>query len=67
MGDMTDWIIENGMMFDEEYEREFDDDFSIGKICKYCGKSGLQWKQINNKWRLYDLDNNLHCCLLKEK
>jgi hypothetical protein len=29
--------------------------------CKYCGKVGMEWKQVNGKWRLFD-SGTLHVC-----
>ena len=34
--------------------------------CKFCNKSGLIWKNIDGKWKLFDKSGGKHYCL-KEK
>jgi len=31
------------------------------KVCRCCGKNGLHWKQVNNKWLLHSSDG-IHKC-----
>ena len=31
------------------------------KICRCCGKGGLHWKQVENKWLLHNSDG-IHKC-----
>ena len=32
------------------------------KVCKFCGKDGLIWIQIGEKWRLAEESGMLHQC-----
>lgn len=32
------------------------------KVCKFCGKDGLTWIQIGEKWRLVEESGTLHAC-----
>ena len=32
------------------------------KTCRYCGKTGLHWKNTELGWRLADRDNTIQCC-----
>lgn len=32
------------------------------KKCRYCGKVGLQWKNVESGWRLAERDGTVHCC-----
>ncbi len=59
MGDMADWINDNGMLDELLYG-------SGGtKSCKYCGKGDLSWSNIGSRnhpiWRLCD-GNLVHNC-----
>lgn len=54
MGDMADWINDNSEL-DYLYEDR-------QKVCKFCGKGGLWWSQVEDKkWRLFGEDG-LHTC-----
>ena len=33
-------------------------------VCRCCGTGNLKWRQIENKWRLFD-NGELHDCLIK--
>ena len=60
MGDMADWILSNidYVPLEEEYERSIS-----WVICRYCGKTGLIWKYVKDRWRLYDYDREeIHKC-----
>lgn len=72
MGDMADWIIDNGydewMDFDPEtYGMPDFDDAQVFPgpkrfSCKYCHKTGLVWRQFENGWRLTNDDGSIHKC-----
>lgn len=32
------------------------------KVCKFCGKDGLTWIQIGERWRLAEESGTLHQC-----
>lgn len=34
------------------------------KTCKFCGMDGLHWLKLNELWRLHDVNNTVHQCLL---
>lgn len=64
MGDMADWIIENGeldVLYDEGDEM----------ACSYCGQCGLKWAMIAGRprsilnppvYRLVDENGKVHSC-----
>ena len=55
MGDMSDYI-------NESHEVEFICTGSIKyKTCKYCGKGGFIWKQVDGRWRLFK-GGKVHNC-----
>jgi hypothetical protein len=65
MGEIADWVNDDmsGWSLNNEYE------YIPGPIrykrCRYCGKSGLTWKNLGSKnspiWRLSD-KNGVHTC-----
>jgi len=60
MGDMADWVNDNGMIEDVLYGYE-------GTLkCKYCGKEGLSWYNLGSRgkpnWRLQEEDGTIHEC-----
>ena len=66
MGDMADWIIENGID-DCVYDLDLHDGFEMrSKRCKYCGKDGFVWINQGTKksprWRLMTKTGKLHSC-----
>ena len=56
MGEMADFITAN--LVEQSY-----DDFGgmRTKTCRYCGTTGLTWKNTNDGWRLFDGDE-IHVC-----
>jgi len=64
MGDIADWIIEEGEMADL-----WDNGYYRGITCKYCGKNGLRWENLGTqekpKWRLFN-SKGIHLCIKKE-
>jgi hypothetical protein len=30
--------------------------------CKYCGRTGLEWVELTQGWRLFDADGDMHQC-----
>jgi hypothetical protein len=30
--------------------------------CKYCGRGAMSWRQINGKWRMLDINDQVHVC-----
>lgn len=62
MGDMADFFLAH-----ELEARDRDDEgnpyppASWYKTCKHCGLGGLQWRQTDGKWRLYE-DSTMHSC-----
>ena len=52
------WAEEMG--YDAYDEGDFRD--PEGKRCNRCGEIGLSFDKINGKWKLVDLDGNLHRC-----
>jgi hypothetical protein len=64
MGDMADWVNDNGEIENLLYGPG-------GSIaCRYCGTSGLHWENIGTKlhpiWRLFDDQCVIHSCLNKK-
>jgi len=52
--------------FDSDIDVELDSGDkrkSIGVACKFCKAKGFHWSKHNGKWRLFDIDDNLHGCL----
>lgn len=31
-------------------------------VCKYCGRKGLAWVQVDGKWRLHEQFGGAHKC-----
>jgi hypothetical protein len=72
MGDIVDMLTEQMEMdcelyFDNlMYEEEMDSYIpwkprSILK-CRFCGRNPLNWKNIQGRWFLYEIDGNIHNC-----
>jgi hypothetical protein len=61
MGEMADWINDNGffamLMGEDILEPSL-------VMCRNCGEGNLHWdiSPDNNKWRLYDRNCKLHNC-----
>ena len=55
MGEMADLILDDLITYNHEYE------YDIGKTCKYCGKGGFIWKQVDGRWRLFK-GGKVHDC-----
>lgn len=57
MGEMADWHIDAwdcGDTYEDPYEGR--------TTCKYCGFDELFWEQIDEKWRLVDVEGVIHTC-----
>lgn len=69
MGDAADILMQLSDTLGD-YQGEYDDYWppecylKPRKIptCKFCEKSPLQWKQINNRWILHEIEGNIHIC-----
>lgn len=35
---------------------------NTAKCCKHCGANGLEWRNSDKGWRLYDINGNMHSC-----
>jgi len=46
--------------------RRSGDDCPSCNVCKYCGCDGLDWRNTERGWRLYDLRGNVHLCRTKK-
>lgn len=55
MGDMADWIIDNGID-----ELIYDNGGFVS--CKYCNEDYLHWENIDGKWRLANEKCVIHKC-----
>jgi hypothetical protein len=64
MGDMADYIIENGMMASWAGEDWSDED---GVTCRYCRRSGFEWVKTDKGWRLETPTGRAHTCKAYEK
>lgn len=68
MGEIADWLLEqmddvldiNGL-YDDCWPPEYYPHKKI-PICRYCGKTPLRWRKINEKWVLHEMDGNYHDC-----
>jgi len=54
MGDMADDLIDMIFLDDWAVDQEDNEDVE----CKYCGKTGLFWQQIGDKWVLFQERRN---------
>jgi len=32
------------------------------QTCPHCKTPGLKWRRVNNTWRLFEPDNDIHFC-----
>lgn len=32
------------------------------EVCPNCKIPGLKWRKVNNTWRLFESDNDIHFC-----
>jgi hypothetical protein len=39
------------------------DEFEMASTCKHCFVDGLQWKQLNGRWRLFYESGQPHTCI----
>jgi hypothetical protein len=39
-----------------------DDEQETEVTCKYCGRTGLEWVEVERGWRLFDADGDMHQC-----
>lgn len=73
MGEMADFTLDYSMFPDDNYWHGEDyDDAMEGpdcsrrltpmKVCKYCGTTSLHWENIDNRWRLFDIEGKMHQC-----
>jgi len=60
MGDVAD---DNYWDSDLEFKYFGKSNVTHLKICRYCGTKELHWEIKDDKWRLYDKDNNEHYCM----
>ena len=65
MGDMADWIIENGLCDDEEPLY----DYGGAKACRNCGEGGLHWENLGTRglpqWVLCKESGQMHDCKVR--
>jgi len=70
MGEYADYCINQIHDSYWDLEDEFDGPLSSSipisrdrdnKVCRCCGKNGLHWKQVDNKWLLHN-DKGIHEC-----
>lgn len=63
MGDMADMLFNS--FFYDDYDEEFYYCRGVGSsniTCQYCEESGLHWDLVDDKWRLFNWDNEQHRC-----
>jgi len=70
MGDMADFIIDQGM---NAWSYDDDDEFPMDKDgvmlvnnqhrCRYCGCGGLHWANTLHGWRLAASTGKIHSCV----
>jgi len=66
MGDIADTILERMDDTFDDYDA-WEDGFCPKRVkkipaCRYCGKTPLRWRQINDKWVLHEMDGHYHDC-----
>lgn len=64
MGDMADYLLDTGLMFDDDRgesgrEREGG---PAGIGCRYCLAGPLYWGETAKGWRLFESRGKLHEC-----
>ena len=58
----VNWDLDPWEEYTDTYEY-FEKEYSKREECKFCGKSGLEWVETMNGWRLYDTEEDkLHRC-----
>ena len=68
MGDMADYLIDQGMdawMNGDEMDIDSTDGHSIKResvTCRYCGVKGLHWVETEKGWRLAGANEEIHSC-----
>jgi len=67
MGEMADMLIEQMEDALGDDSGEFDDCWEPKKerkipICRFCGKTPLRWKQIGERWVLFETNKEIHLC-----
>ena len=61
MGDIADMLMDQAM--DDEFEDTWYEPGPLRTVaCKHCKSADVKWKRINNKWVLFNLDNDIHGC-----
>jgi hypothetical protein len=49
-----------GIEHQEDHKRK--ENAMAKPACKYCGKEGMNWAKVNDRWRLADEDGSIHNC-----
>lgn len=64
MGDIADWLLDNGL--DEFEDGEWGGRQPSQPRCKKCGSTDVRWRQQGGKWVLFSLKPGVvHTCELK--
>lgn len=64
---MSDEVLRDGLRrkadnMKESANRAPDAATVMNIACKFCGKDGFSWQQVDGRWRLKDSNGNLHEC-----
>jgi len=67
MGEMADMLIEQMEDALGDDSGEFDDCWEPKRekkipVCRFCGKTPLRWKQIGERWILFETNKEIHLC-----
>ena len=51
-------------LLDDYFDPYIDEvEYEEGNVtCKYCGRTGLEWIEVTQGWRLFDADGDMHKC-----
>lgn len=58
---LTDQIYDSYWGLEDEFDEFVGPSDRNNKVCRCCGKGGLHWKQVENKWLLHNSDG-IHKC-----
>lgn len=65
MGDIADYLMDQAMDIDGDfyYSRQYRVTVKTDIKCKYCGERNLSWFSSEGRWRLKNMDGEMHSCL----
>ena len=61
MGEMADYYIEQYYDHYDNYDCVEEYEPLPTKTCRCCGRTGLKWGYVDDKWRLFD-GRGIHVC-----